>query len=274
MADTDGRAFYKMCGSGNDFVFFDVRHSSAGVLETPEWIRRLSARATGVGADGVVFLDRSETADIAIRYYNSDGSVASLCGNATLCTASLAVQLGAVDPHEFRIATGSGLVGARIRDGVPEIDFPVVEDPEPAYVPIHPDPGERRLGYATAGVPHVVIEVGDVQKVDVVGRGRPLRSHPSLPHGANVNFVARRPDGRWDIRTYERGVEGETLACGSGNVASAVLLRLWGEVEDDVELVTRSGKTLGVRLAEATVGWYPALRGEGRLVFEGRLATL
>ena len=130
------------------------------------------------------------------------------------------------------------------------------------------------MGFALAGVPHLTILVDDLDRVDVVGRGRPLRHHPSLTAGANVNFVAREGEG-WAIRTYERGVEGETLACGTGAVASAVLLRAWGEATGDVALRTRSDRVLTVRLARDGAGrWLPSLRGEGRIVFEGRLEEL
>ena len=101
--------------------------------------------------------------------------------------------------------------------------------------------GDRRIGFAKVGVPHLVILCDDVSVVDVVGRGRPLRHHPTLREGANVNFVSRNRYGRWKIRTYERGVEAETLACGSGSVATAILLTVWKEATGDIELETKSG---------------------------------
>jgi diaminopimelate epimerase len=157
---------------------------------------------------------------------------------------------------------------------MPEFDFPPATDAIPDFVSVHPIPGERRLGYVTASIPHIVILVDDLESIDIVGRGRPVRYHQSLPHGANVNFIARHPETGWAIRTYERGVEGETLACGTGNVASAILLREWGEVSgDEVDLLTRSGQILTVRLCRDAAGWLPSLRGEGRLVFLGKLGT-
>jgi len=123
-------------------------------------------------------------------------------------------------------------------------------------------------------VPHLVILCRDVETVDVVGRGRPLRRHPGFPKGLNVNFVSRRPDGRWRYRTYERGVEAETLACGSGSAAVAILLTEWAEATGTVELETRSGKTLRVTLRRDGSVWHPSLAGEGRVVFEGHFAEL
>ena len=115
----------------------------------------------------------------------------------------------------------------------------------------------------------------DVSLCDVTDRGRAVRHHRALAEGANVNFVGRGSAGGWQIRTYERGVEAETLACGTGSVATAVLLRVWGEAGDDVELETASGRRLGIRSSHsADGGWSASLRGEGRLVFEGEIRDL
>jgi len=269
-----GRAFYKMTGSGNDFVFFDARTEGPGELAEAGTIQRLCRRGTGVGADGVVFLIPSADADIGLRYYNADGSLASLCGNATLCTSNLAVRLGAVAPGGFTIATDAGVVQARIRDGLPEFDLPPASDLAPEFSAIPRRAGERRLGYVMAGVPHVVIQVDDLEHQDVVGRGRPIRYDAAFPAGTNVNFVARQVDGRWAIRTYERGVEDETLACGTGNAAAAILLNAWGEAGDQVSLLTRSGQVLDATLCRDDGVLSPSLRGEGRLVFRGELESL
>jgi diaminopimelate epimerase len=272
------RAFVKMSGSGNDFVFFDTRQESAGTLDTPDRIRAICARGTGVGADGIVFVESAPSPSVAarIRYVNADGSAAGLCANATLCTVRYLSE--ALGPGEMSILTGVGTVRGRIRGGVPEIDL----DPAGSVTPdmtmdLPLAPGERALGFALVGVPHVVVRVDDVQTVDLARRGAELRRHPALGRsGANVNFVAPR-DGGWDIRTFERGVEGETLACGTGAVASANLVRAWngggaGEV-GHIALRTRSGSVLQVRLVGGAVGQapHPSLSGEGRVVFRGEL---
>jgi diaminopimelate epimerase len=269
----DEREFFKMSGSGNDFVFFDARHRPPGELETPEMIRTVSARATGVGADGVVFLERSDVATVGLRYFNSDGSRASLCGNATLCTARLAVELGAANPAGFTIETDAGVLSARLRDGLPEIDFAPVAAVSPS-APVRAEAGERRIGFALAGVPHLVVEVPDVEGVALDARGRQLRFDRSLEHGANVNFVSPAPAGGWYMRTYERGVEGETLACGTGAVACATLLNAWGAADGVTTIVTRSGRPLVVRPPTEGEGRGPSLSGEGRIVFVGRLREL
>jgi diaminopimelate epimerase len=268
-----GRPFFKMSGSGNDFVVVDARHEPPGRLAEAPVIQSVCARGTGVGADGIVFLENDPAADIRLTYLNADGTLADLCGNATLCTTRLAVELGAADPAGFRIATDSGLVSARLRDGLPEIDLQPVTRVDREFEAIALAGGERRIGFAEVGVPHLVILCDAIEQVDVVGRGRPLRRHPSLPRGANVNFVGQSRGG-WRMRTYERGVEAETLACGSGAVATAILLSSWGLASAPVEIASSSGRMLRVGLAREGDTWMPSLSGEGRVVYEGRLAEV
>jgi diaminopimelate epimerase len=266
--------FYKMTGSGNDFVVFNATGGAAGHVENPETIRALSARGTGVGADGVVFVEEVPGGDIRMRYYNSDGSEAALCGNASLCSTSLAVELGLAQGGGFVLHTAAGSLNARIRDGLPEVDLEPVSDVRSDARDLGKEPGEIRLGYAVAGVPHVVVEIDDIESADVTGRGPELRNHPALADGANVNFVAKRSDGSFAYRTYERGVEAETLACGTGAVASAIMLSSWGESAHETTLWTRSGLPLVVTLIRKGSAWLPSLRGEGRIVFEGLLRDI
>jgi diaminopimelate epimerase len=267
-----GRPFYKMSGSGNDFVVVDARHEPPGRLAEPDVIQRICARGTGVGADGIVFLEPSSTATVKLVYLNADGSRADFCGNATLCTTRLATELGMASARagekgpELAIETDSGTVPARLRDGLPEIDLPPVTDVRPDVPEIPLEARESRIGFAQVGVPHLVIRCEDVSTVDVVGRGRPLRRHRAMTQGANVNFVSVASHGRVRVRTYERGVEAETLACGCGAVATAILLTSWGEASGPVELETSSGKVLRVRLSSDGRCWSPSRAGEGRVV--------
>jgi diaminopimelate epimerase len=272
-----GRPFYKMSGSGNDFIVVDARREPPGPLADPATIQRLCARGTGVGADGIVFLETSAVATVKLVYLNADGSRADFCGNATLCTTRLAVELGlaprgAGGGVEIAIETDAGIVAARLRDGLPEIDLPPVAEVRTSVPEIATQTGESRIGFALVGVPHLVIRCEDVSTVDVVARGRPLRRHQAMTQGANVNFVSGGSDGRWRIRTYERGVEAETLACGSGAVATGILLTAWGEVNGPVDLETGSGRLLRVRLENVEGCWKPSLAGEGRFVYQGQLA--
>jgi diaminopimelate epimerase len=268
-----GRTFFKMSGSGNDFVMVDAMREPPGNLAHAETVQTVCARATGVGADGIVFLEPSESADYRMTYLNSDGSRADLCGNASLCSARLATELGIVRTTEFRFETDAGVLGARILPEGQEVDLQPVSEVRRS-LPFRLGPGERWIGFALAGVPHLVVRVDDVATVDVVGRGRPLRHDASLVNGANVNFVAPDGAGGFRIRTFERGVEGETLACGTGAVATAILLSEAGEADSRISLTTRSGRVLRVRLSRSADGWRPSLSGEARLVFEGRFGEL
>jgi diaminopimelate epimerase len=272
MSSYSGREFVKMSGSGNDFVMVDARRKAPGELADPKVISRLCARATGIGADGIVFLEPSEKADVRLTYLNSDGSLADLCGNATLCTTRLAIRLGAAKPEALSIETGAGIIRARILEsGLPEIDLPEVVELQPQASAIAPAGAEKRIGFVRPGIPHLVIEVPDLEAVDVVGRGRPLRFHDSLRDGANVNFVAGSA-AAWSMRTYERGVEGETLACGTGAVGSAIMIAAWTGSAGPIRLETRSGRILQVRLEKSAKGWLPSLSGDAEIVFDGRFA--
>lgn len=267
-----GRRFWKMSGSGNDFVVFDSRALKTEPLERPDAIQTLSARGTGVGADGVVFVAPAtlEGAVVAMRYYNSDGSRATFCGNATLCVTRLAHELGLSPDGALALQTDVGVVPTRMSSAGPEIELPPAREiMESVELPLAA--GERRLGFALAGVPHLVVLCDDVDAVPLAERGAELRCAPWRADGANVNFVSRRGEG-WAIRTYERGVEGETLACGTGAIATTILLATWKAAGATTSLVTRSGRTLRVSLPESGTMGRPTLSGEGRIVYVGELA--
>jgi diaminopimelate epimerase len=240
-------------------------------------IRRICNRRNGIGADGLIVLSAGATVAATVSYYNADGSLGELCGNATLCSTSWCVSHGYAAAASVQLATDSGLVSAR-HDGDPSILLPRVTEVSADWAPSTVEPGERRLGFARVGVPHVVALVDQVDAVAVERRGAALRRDVGLgAGGANANFVSRDADGRWRLRTFERGVEAETLACGTGAVATAILLTSWGlvEVGSPVGLITRSGRTLLVELAgSAGDGWVPRLSGEGRVVFEGQIRSL
>ena len=262
-----------MTGSGNDFVFFDARAEAPGELETPAAIGAVCDRRRGVGADGVVFLENAASLDFGIRYFNRDGSLAELCGNASLCAVTLASHLG-ISPRgeDFVFDTSSGPLRGRFVGISPEIDSAAVRDLIVDFdTPL--SRGERRMGFARVGVPHLVVLCESAEAVDVIERGRFLRRLASLRSGANVNFVSGAPKS-WEMRTYERGVEDETLACGTGSVATATLLLAWGLDSSPVTIRTRSGALVTVTLPEAAARTSPRLRGEGRLVFQGLLGDV
>jgi diaminopimelate epimerase len=266
------RDFLKMSGSGNDFVVFDARGGISKGLDSAATIRRLCARGTGVGADGVVFIESDDQVLFRMRYHNADGSRAELCGNAALCSTRLAVELGLATAGEsFEFETDSGRMRGRLAGEDPEIDMAPVRGVVPQNSEIGLDGDEERIGFAVAGVPHLVVACPDAEQADVEGRGSALRHHPSLRSGANVNFVSSLGTA-WRYRTFERGVEAETLACGTGAVATAILLAAWGRTRENlVELRATSGETLRVRLQREGDSWLPSLSGPARIVFRGRL---
>lgn len=281
MVPMRGLPFTKMTGSGNDFVFFDGRVVPIDIVTSPEAIRRICNRYNGIGADGVVVLEPVlSDADVRIHYFNSDGTAADLCGNATLCSTALAADIGMATAAGMRLSTGAGLIASRLA-GLPEIDFqPVDVIRETLPIPLVGE--ELRVGFAVAGIPHLVLLAANAESVDVAARGPGLRWHPATGEkGANVNWVSPLPDGRWRYRTFERGVEGETLACGTGAVATAVLLAAWGlTMEESVTILTSSGREVMVRLrprvdpTSGNRGYLPTLRGEGRVVFRGTIEAL
>jgi len=265
-----------MTGSGNDFVMVDGRNSNPADW-TPQDIQAVCARGTGVGADGLVFLSPgAEPGAVRMTYFNSDGSRAAMCGNAALCSSSLAGRLGMAPVTGMCLETDAGVYQSHpaADDCRAVLGFPPVAPP--AEVPhLRTAPGEIRLALATVGVPHLVVLVDEVDRVDVVERGRVLRSDPALgPPGANVDFVSPSASGsEWRMRTYERGVEAETLACGTGAVATGVVLNRWDLAEFPVTILTRSGRRLDVQARKLPGGQYGDvwLTGEARLVFRGVL---
>jgi diaminopimelate epimerase len=267
-----GTIVYKMTGSGNDFVLLDGRSTSPDEWPTAR-ITRLCDRRTGVGADGLVILT-PEVAPGVVRmtYWNSDGSRAAMCGNAALCSTRLSVYLELVPPGDLCLLTDAGVVRARCptTGDQAEIQLPDFEVAADA-AGIEPGPGERWIAFASVGVPHLVIRVDNIEAIDLPGRGRSLRYDPRLgAAGANVNFVAPAASdgGRWLIRTYERGVEGETLACGTGTVAAGVVLAARGEAELPVGFRSRGGEALQVRAAlDGRLASDVWLGGQGKLVF-------
>ena len=267
--------FWKLSGSGNDFVFVDgigdqISGRRAG---DPAFIREVCAAHTGVGADGLVVFLPDDEHDFRLDYFNRDGSVGELCGNASLCSVRLSVELGLASPSGLSFRTPAGVIRGRLVDGRPEIDLqPLSQLRTDAGISRHI--GERAMGFADSGVPHLVVRTDDLRIIPLADRGPELRFHTSLKSGANVNWVARDAAGRWAMRTYERGVEAETLACGTGAVACAAMLRAWGESGDSTDLVTRSGRVLSVRFTESNGELRPTLAGEGRIVFEGVLREL
>jgi len=261
-----------MTGSGNDFVMLDAR-VSAPADWTAEDMQAVCARGTGIGADGVVFVGPGSKPGAArMIYYNSDGSHANMCGNAALCSTTLAVHLGVGPAAGMDLETDAGTYRTRAAEpGRAELNLAPV-DPPAAVSDLKLAPGEAQAVLTRVGVPHLIVVVDDVDNVALMERGRALRFDPALaPEGANINFISVDKNSVWRMRTYERGVEGETLACGTGAVGAGCAIQEWGLGRLPITIQSRSGRMLGVRATRAQNGRYDDvwLAGEGRMVFRG-----
>ena len=268
-----GTVVYKMTGSGNDFVMLDGRFTSPERWPATR-VAAICDRRSGVGADGLVILTPDAPGRVRMTYWNSDGSRAAMCGNAGLCSTRLAVYLELAQPGDLCLLTDAGVVPGRC-DGTSdqaEIRLPDVEIPA-GLDGLAAAADESWLAFGTVGVPHLVVRVDDLERVDLPRRGRALRFDPATgPDGANVNFVAPGVGGGepWRIRTYERGVEGETLACGTGTVAAAIALAARGEARLPLRFRSRGGPELLVRAElNGSVAHDVWLGGQGRLLFRG-----
>ncbi|MGH7730588.1 MAG: diaminopimelate epimerase [Candidatus Eiseniibacteriota bacterium] len=278
--------FLKMQGAANDFVVVDHRvpFLPASDARLEPLVRRLCDRRRGVGADGVLLLERGPGAglDFAMRYFNADGRTAEFCGNGARCLARLALDLGLGTGGEVRFQTAVGVQRARRGSGERGIDLFFGEVGGCGPVETLEALGRGFTGRrALTGVPHFVVPVERVEWIPVKEWGSALRHHPAFgPAGTNVDFVARLAPGRVAMRTYERGVEDETLACGSGAMASA----LWAVAEGDappVAVVTAGGDELRVGLTPpVTAGagkageaagarWDVRLTGPAEVVYRG-----
>jgi len=270
--------FHKLSGSGNDFVMLDGR-TTRHDLWPAERIAAICDRRDGIGADGLVILDPAGPDAVRMTYWNSDGSPAPMCGNAALCSTRLSAALELADPAGMTLVTGAGSFPTRCVGEGDQAELHLPDTDVPVALPIPLEGGELAIGLATVGVPHLVCHVEDVATVDIPSRGRELRFHPAIgPGGANANFFGRtsRSTGTgdlepgWTIRTYERGIEAETLACGTGTVASALALAVAGHAELPIRFRTTSGYLLSVSArivgSRATDIW---LAGQGRRVAQG-----
>lgn len=268
------RGFTKMSGAGNDFLVWS-EPVTVGAAEIAA-VRRLCRRGTGVGADGVLFVRPDGGGRVAADYYNADGSVGRFCGNGTRCAARFAALRGLAGP-DMVVRTGWGDVRARVEEGRVTLDLPENVAVGRAVSSLDPTGTLKGEAYALAvGVPHVVAFVApgvDLAALDLARFGPALRRHPQLREGANANVLQVLGPSRLRVRTWERGVEAETLACGSGAVASAVTACALGHGEPPVALETRSGETLTVGFRwEGELARGVTLAGDARVVYEGTLS--
>jgi diaminopimelate epimerase len=260
--------FTKMNGAGNDFVMIDNR--AGDVRLRPEQIVRICDRHRGVGADGILLLEKgSNGADFRMRYYNRDGGEAEMCGNGARCFARYANKV-ANAPAKVSFQTLAGLIRGELHGDLVTLQMSEPKDLQ-LGLELVANGRKESIHFINTGVPHVVVPVSKVQDVDVRKRGEALRRHEKFsPAGANVNFIEKRGLTKISIRTYERGVEDETLACGTGVVASALIFAATEEVDGPISVTVRSGSELSVDFKRAGDRFTNVmLTGPAEFAFEG-----
>jgi len=262
--------FTKMNGAGNDFVMIDNRDGK--VRLQPEQIVRICDRHRGVGADGILLLEKgSNGADFRMRYYNRDGGEAEMCGNGARCFARFANKI-ANAPAKISFQTPAGLIRGELNGELVTLQMSEPRDLQ-LGIDLTVNATKEQVDFVNSGVPHVVVPVSKVEEVDVRKRGQGLRRHERFsPAGANVNFIQKTGPKKILVRTYERGVEDETLACGTGVVASALIFAASEKVDGPIGVTVRSGSVLSVdfkragdKLTNVT------LTGPAEFAFEGTI---
>lgn len=270
--------FTKLQGSGNDFILIDNRDGKVyEALEKlgvclKEFVVKVCEPHTGVGADGLILIEEPEDPQNNFRwqFFNSDGSEAEMCGNGSRCAVRFCYDAGIVN-EEVRFETLAGVIRARVIDGGRRVKVQLTPPTEPVPKTIDLEDGRVSGTFINTGVPHFVVPVEDVEKIDVRKLGRAIRFHEEFkPKGTNVNFI-QVSKNEVRIRTYERGVESETLACGTGATASAIVAYRTGLVRSKpVEVITRSGEVLRIDFDDSFRNVF--LEGPVKKVFEGFLS--
>ncbi len=265
--------FWKMNGSGNDFVVLDNREGSLRL--SAEAVARLCHRHFGVGADGLLLVEPAENgADYRMRYYNSDGGEAEMCGNGARCFARFVNKLNHDSLEHVSFETMAGVIEASFPGDDVRVDL---SEPFDLSLNESLNAGGNQLTVhsVNTGVPHAVLVVDDLATVDLDALGAAIRRHERFaPAGTNVNFMQVLAPGKISVRTFERGVEGETLACGTGMVANAIIHHELTGAPPPVAVTVHSGDTLHVDFHEED-GRYTnvSLTGPAEFVFEGEIAT-
>jgi diaminopimelate epimerase len=262
--------FTKMDGAGNDFILIDNRAGDIHLSRSQ--IARLCDRHRGIGADGILLLENSsEHADFRMRYFNADGGEAEMCGNGARCFARFANKMtGATGKISFE--TPAGVISAE-----PAGDLVTLQMTEPTdlrlNIPLRIGAEKRVVHFINSGVPHVVVPVAQIGDVDVSREGSTIRCHEMFsPKGANVNFIEKRGADRVAVRTYERGVENETLACGTGVVASALVFAVTEDAKGPIGVIARGGDELRVGFKKTGTKFENVtLTGPAEFVFEGTI---
>lgn len=263
--------FSKLHGAGNDFIVIDDRANRWHF--NPEQVKFLCDRHFGIGADGLIIIRNPShpTAQFKWEFFNNDGSIAEMCGNGARCVGLYVKRKLGIN-NQFILETLAGLIHIRFVDDMIGVELRPPSPPRLNML-VELSNGPIELHYINTGVPHVVAFVDDLDKVDVAQIGRQIRFHPIFaPAGTNVNFVKILNNRRIAIRTYERGVEAETFACGTGVTAAALIVSRclnWGA---PIEVIVKSGEILKVNFALRGEVWNKVeLIGPATYVFDGEI---
>ncbi len=263
--------FFKMSGSGNDFIIIDNRKPVLDEASLNRFIVNVCRRKLSAGADGLILIEPSEAVDFKWRFFNSDGSRAEMCGNGARCAARYA-HVNGITAKRLKFQTDVGIVAAEIIDERVKVKMTDPSEITPD-MSIELDAGRRTMAAVNTGVPHVILVETDLEAVDVRGLGREIRRHAAFaPAGTNVNFITSPADDTIVIRTYERGVEDETLACGTGSVAAALVTAVRHGKDSPIHVKTRSGILLTVHFSRKENGFTNVhLEGDARIIYRGEM---
>jgi len=267
--------FAKISGTGNDFIVIDHRTPLVPPEEQPDFVSKVCRRMFSVGADGVIFIEASEKADFCWQFYNADGSVAEMCGNGARCAARFAYVNG-ITGKKMSFETLAGIIEAEVLD---DEDVSLLMTQPFDYrtdLTVDLDGKTHELSFMNSGVPHAVLFMDEGAVIPVKKWGHAIRFHEMFkPVGANVNFVQYLDDGGIQVRTYERGVEDETRACGTGAVAGAIFAAAGTKVISPVTVTTSGGEKLTIvfDLQEDGTAENVYLRGPARIIYIGQLTA-
>lgn len=265
-------SFTKMQGAGNDFVVLDNREGQINLRA--DQIRQICGRRFGIGSDGIVLLEKAPSPDFDAQmvYHNSDGSRGEMCGNGARCFTAFAFSKGLGHDEKLRFLTDAGPMSAISTDGLITLEMTPPTDLR-MNIEFSLKTGPATVHFLNTGVPHVVRFVENLSKVDILSEGPELRHHQAFsPKGTNVNFAQIEPGGIIRVRTFERGVEEETLACGTGVTAAAIAANLLFDISSPIRLQVAGGPILQVGFQrDAGAFRNVTLTGPAAIVYQGTI---
>jgi len=263
--------FMKMSGTGNDFILIDNRDRKIPESKMSYLAERACRRRESVGADGMIFIVNSDKYDFEWRFYNSDGSEAEMCGNGGRCTARFALIKG-IAGKSMTFETTAGPISADVSGRTVKVLMPVPTGLK-TDIDLPLEKGWVSTSFINTGVPHVVVQVEDIGDLPVNEHGREIRYHNMFqPAGTNANFMSVKDKDQLYVRTYERGVENETLACGTGSIASSLIANVKGLVSSPVTVTTSGGEELKVHFEKEGDSFSRVwLEGGTSIIYTGEL---